>query len=629
MSARLMSARDALRMCTSLRARAAHAHVPARPFCTVGPHTFDPRTGEILDADIEFGHKWIAFYAREYSRDASPQSSPTLGGAASAADGSGGHSSARTRLDERLERAQAEIDLLLGETKPTHAHGRPAAARPGPCGRAGHVHSAAELQLAAMAAGAGASAFSSESGGVDVPLAYLEQAIIETVAHEVGHTLGLRHNFRASTAYSLDTLTADPSRTSLTASVMDYTAASIPSNRSKQGAYYSTSIGAYDKWVIEYGYKVIEGEQPGVQGPELQAIAARGAREPTLAFSTDEDEPGTDGVQPLVNRWDLGSDPISFHEDRLALAQALLAESEERSVLEHESWTRQVAPVTSFLSIALHAGSYTAKYVGGFVFARTHKGDAGADGNPPPLPVTPVERAEQARAVRLAMQIVTQSFWLPAARAIARLPRRLPGGARCGPAIDEYCLGIGHAKIFEFQMKIRRLVLLALVQPQRLAGLQLQEWQESGSGGTPPLLPPPPPPEWNPAWLSRPAEINATSQLAEEGPSVSSLFNAIDMAISLPELSKLLEEAPAEAKIRYELQRVWIAALADFTTAGLAEPAAVATRLLVTMQGSTTALTGALGAPTSPGARQLAEHLATVAHLLNLWSRGISLPNST
>ena len=81
-----------------------------------------------------------------------------------------------------------------------------------------------------------------------------------------------------------------------------YNPASIPSNRSAQGQYYSVVVGAYDKHAIEYGYSAIEVEmeQPGRQPPQLQAIAARGASRHELAFATDEDGPRSDGADPFT-----------------------------------------------------------------------------------------------------------------------------------------------------------------------------------------------------------------------------------------------------------------------------------------------------------------------------------------
>eukprot|EP00966_Prymnesium_polylepis_P003819 86903-Prymnesium_polylepis.1 len=113
----------------------------------------------------------------------------------------------------------------------------------------------------------------------EVPSAVVEAAIVDVVMHEVGHTLGLRHNFRASTAYSYEELsdTSFTSANGLASSVMDYVGAFVPSNRSLQGQYFSAAVGTYDKWAIRYAYLPLEGEVAGEQPPALQALAAQGA----------------------------------------------------------------------------------------------------------------------------------------------------------------------------------------------------------------------------------------------------------------------------------------------------------------------------------------------------------------
>jgi Met-zincin len=93
---------------------------------------------------------------------------------------------------------------------------------------------------------------------------------VEIAAPEVGHTLGLRHNFRASTIHTLEqaqdaTLTA---KEGLTGSVMDYIPTNISAQGQKQGQYHQTTLGAYDYWAIEYAYKPIAADTPdgGIAG---------------------------------------------------------------------------------------------------------------------------------------------------------------------------------------------------------------------------------------------------------------------------------------------------------------------------------------------------------------------------
>src|SRR5690606_554378 len=97
------------------------------------------------------------------------------------------------------------------------------------------------------------------------------------VMHEVGHTLGLRHNFKASGWKELEDISnpdADPN-TPIVGSVMDYNPANIAAPGKKQGLYFPQTLGPYDHWAIEYGYKPISGDEK----KELREIASRGAEE--------------------------------------------------------------------------------------------------------------------------------------------------------------------------------------------------------------------------------------------------------------------------------------------------------------------------------------------------------------
>ena len=82
--------------------------------------------------------------------------------------------------------------------------------------------------------------------------------------HEVGHTLGLRHNFKGSKWQSLKDMNDPRSATAAwSATVMDYNPTNIVPKGWKQGDYYTTTIGPYDMWAIEYGYKPLSRRHDG------------------------------------------------------------------------------------------------------------------------------------------------------------------------------------------------------------------------------------------------------------------------------------------------------------------------------------------------------------------------------
>src|SRR6185312_2547553 len=140
------------------------------------------------------------------------------------------------------------------------------------------------------------------------------------VMHEVGHTLGLRHNFRASTVYSEDELSdaAFTATHGISGSVMEYNPWNLAANGERQGEYTMSTLGPYDYWAIEYAYEPLD---PAHEKQALEKIAARSS-EPWLAYSTDEDV-SFFAVDPAVNQLDLGSDPLAYAKKRLALVREL------------------------------------------------------------------------------------------------------------------------------------------------------------------------------------------------------------------------------------------------------------------------------------------------------------------
>ncbi|HEY9862350.1 MAG TPA: zinc-dependent metalloprotease, partial [Candidatus Obscuribacterales bacterium] len=129
---------------------------------------------------------------------------------------------------------------------------------------------------------------------------YIHQFMRELIAHEVGHTLGLRHNFHGSTMLHPQDLnnTKLTQSQGLVASVMDYSPANLAPQGGKQGDYFTEVIGPYDEWAIEYGYKPIIATVPQAEVRELQAIAQR-APQARLAYAADEDVMA--GLAPEVN----------------------------------------------------------------------------------------------------------------------------------------------------------------------------------------------------------------------------------------------------------------------------------------------------------------------------------------
>ena len=212
----------------------------------------------------------------------------------------------------------------------------------------------------------------------------------KVVIHEVGHALGLRHNFRASTVYGQAQLN-DPAFTAqngTVGSVMEYPATNIALRGETQGAYFMTTIGPYDYWAIEYGYRPLAPEE---EAGALQRIAAR-SDEPLLAYSTDED--ASTGIDPDATPNDLSSDPLEFAARRVTLARELIERWQTRPLKSGESYAVLRRSVTRGLDQVGASALIAARYVGGVSVVRDHAGSTRA-------PMLPIGADRQRAAVKL------------------------------------------------------------------------------------------------------------------------------------------------------------------------------------------------------------------------------------
>lgn len=297
--------------------------VPA--FGAIGPTHVDPRTGEILDADIAL--ESLSSRAIRTVRSQFIASAATL--------------------------AEASSDMPAQACQ----HG---------------LYASEQLGLALDVLEAQGIIDPDSPQVRDFVLAYIK----DTTMHEVGHTLGLRHNFRASRWHTAEELT-DPELTRSkgnSASVMDYAPINLPMPGQRAGSPFQTTLGPYDYWAIEYGYKPLPDDKTAAQ-KALQTIAQRSAdpaQADALAFGTDEDN--ALGLDPQALVFDLGRDPVAFARTRLAIVQDLFERQARRQLTPLDDVTLLRRSVSYGLRDLARTGQILLRQVGGVVTRRDAPG---------------------------------------------------------------------------------------------------------------------------------------------------------------------------------------------------------------------------------------------------------------
>jgi Met-zincin/Domain of unknown function (DUF5117) len=304
----------------------------------MGPFRANPKTGEILDADVIFDDSFLRAWKQEYEILTPAMLTEIFGHPTGKVD---------------FRKLQQEV-----ESSSEHRSSRECSY----CQAMQHQVGFAASVL--MARGL------TDDGG-RLPDEFIHQALKEVVMHEVGHTLGLRHNFKASTWKSLSDLN-DKSKypgEATVASVMDYNPANISTDAKTQGYYFTPTIGPYDYWAIEYGYKDVSGKE----SEGLGKIASRCA-EPGLDYATDEDTRFFD-CDPLTNRFDLGSNPIDFASRQMKLSSEMMPKLLERAVKKGEGYQQARRAFQLLFNEYWRNAEFAARFPGGVYVHRDHEKD--------------------------------------------------------------------------------------------------------------------------------------------------------------------------------------------------------------------------------------------------------------
>lgn len=237
---------------------------------------------------------------------------------------------------------------------------------------------------------------------------YLKKYLTNVVVHEVGHCMGLRHNFVASTFVSTNQL-ADDTYTSThgtTASVMDYNPVNIQAVLKGAGNFYSPTVGVYDTWAISYGYTPFGAKDPLDEKSKLMQIASKSGL-PGHAFMTDE---SVDNWDPYVVKFDNAKDPVAYAAREFQASQRAMKYALTNLPRPGESYATRTEVLLRAMSGIFSEGRNTARFVGGVTANRSFKGDTGERQT-----LKPVDPSVQRAAVKLITSncLTADSFNLP------------------------------------------------------------------------------------------------------------------------------------------------------------------------------------------------------------------------
>jgi hypothetical protein len=325
-------------------------------FAAYGPHIADPRTGEILRVEI-------------------------------VVDGEALRSVKRGFVDQVVPARGEALDAFG-----LPSSGGVAVACPDPAACDTYDEDSAEL------AAVGTDALRARGATPAQVDRFAQDWLHSVVLHESGHNFGLRHNFIASTLYTLAQI-HDQRFTSthgLVGSVMGYTPINLSPPGKPQGAYFQLRLGPYDEWAIRYGYEKF----PNVRRPEDEIVPLRGLADESsrseYAYQTDEDANGPLAIDPRVATFALSSDPLAFDSNQFDVVDDLVAHLDRDYPSDDRPYYEEREAFLSMLRAYHRAALLAAKYIGGIYTSRDHRGQLHGQ---PPFAAVPRDESKRAFAL--------------------------------------------------------------------------------------------------------------------------------------------------------------------------------------------------------------------------------------
>jgi len=253
--------------------------------------------------------------------------------------------------------------------------------------------------------------------------AFVLARVRQVTAHEVGHTLGMAHNYIASTYERGSVMDYPPPRVRLT-----------PAGEIDISEAYDAGPGEYDVWAVRWGYGIYPAAS---ERDSLAALVREGLRSGFL-FLSDADARPEFASDPRTNLWDDAGTAAEFFEHQAGVRRVAMARFGERNIRAGEPLAllqERFAPVYLMHRFAINS---LAKTVGGMEYSGALRGDG--------MQATrPVPAAQQRRALALLtgalapreLAIPDTVLTLLAPRPFSYEPYVELFGSRARPAFDE------------------------------------------------------------------------------------------------------------------------------------------------------------------------------------------------
>ena len=200
----------------------------------------------------------------------------------------------------------------------------------------------------------------------------LEESLHYLILHEMGHTFGLNHNMKASQLNSPEELLNPELTYSrgLIGSVMDYPAINLPPKKEIKVQYEQVEPGPYDLWAIEYGYSV-GFEDATEEEQRLQQILMKSVM-PEHTFGNDADDMRSPGkaTDPRINVGDLSSDAITYSVQQIKLAESIMPQLLNRYGHDQHSYEPLRKSFALLFGSYGKNGGIISRYIGGVYVER-------------------------------------------------------------------------------------------------------------------------------------------------------------------------------------------------------------------------------------------------------------------